>query len=131
MGSELSTRAMQTLDNARQSILGQRVFGEAYEVGDVTVIPVSVVRGGGGAGTGEGQGPTDAAGSETTDSGPPQGSGAGAGFGINARPVGVYVVKQGEVEWKPAFDPMRVAIGGQVVAIVALLTIRKIFGKRH
>jgi uncharacterized spore protein YtfJ len=129
MGSELSTKAMQTLDNARQSILGQRVFGEAYEVGDVTVIPVSIVRGGGGAGTGEGQGPTDAAGSETTDSGPPQGSGAGAGFGINARPVGVYVVKQGEVEWKPAFDPMRVAIGGQVVAIVALLTIRKIFGK--
>jgi uncharacterized spore protein YtfJ len=129
MGSELSTKAMQTLDNARQSILGVRVFGEAYEVGDVTVIPVSIVRGGGGAGTGEGQGPTGAAVPETADAGPPQGSGAGAGFGINARPVGVYVVKQGEVEWKPAFDPMRVAIGGQVVAIVALLTIRKIFGK--
>ncbi len=57
MGNELSTRAMQTLDNARQAIVGLRVFGEAYEVGDVTVIPVSVVRGGGGAGGGEGQGP--------------------------------------------------------------------------
>jgi uncharacterized spore protein YtfJ len=128
MGSELTTRAMQTLDNARQAILGQRVFGEAYEVGDVTVIPVSVVRGGGGAGTGEGQGPTDSASEDAASEG--SGSGAGAGFGINARPVGVYVVKQGEVEWKPAFDPMRVALGGQVVAIVALLTLRKIFGKR-
>lgn len=131
MGSELGTRVMQTLDNARQTILGQRVFGEAYEVGDVTVIPVSVVRGGGGGGTGEGQGPgegpVDTASSDGTT---PQGSGAGAGFGINARPVGVYVVKQGEVEWKPAFDPMRVAIGGQIVAVVALLTIRRIFGRR-
>ncbi len=128
MGSELSTRAMQTLDNARSAILGQRVFGEAYVVGDTTVIPVSIVRGGGGAGTGEGQGPADTTSADGTT---PQGSGAGAGFGINARPVGVYVVRDGEVDWKPAFDPMRVAIGGQIVAIVALLTIRKIFGRRH
>jgi uncharacterized spore protein YtfJ len=130
MASELTTRAMKTLDNARESILGQRVFGEAYEVGDTTVIPVSVVRGGGGAGTGEGQGPMDDESDESSSSPQGSGSGAGAGFGINARPVGVYVVKNGEVEWKPAFDPMRVALGGQVVAVVALLTLRKIFGKR-
>ena len=59
MGNELSTRAMQTLDSARQAILGQRVFGEANQIGDVTVIPVSIVRGGGGVGGGEGQGPND------------------------------------------------------------------------
>jgi len=126
MGSELSTKAMQTLDDARQSILGVRVFGEAYEVGDVTVIPVSVVRGGGGAGGGEGQGPNDA---PAVEGSAPQGSGGGAGFGINARPVGVYVVKGGEVEWEPAVNRMAAVIGGQVVAVVALLTIRKIFGK--
>jgi uncharacterized spore protein YtfJ len=126
MGNELSTRAMQTLDNARQAILGQRVFGEAYEVGDVTVIPVSVVRGGGGAGGGEGLGPAAEA---TADGAAPQGSGGGAGFGIDARPVGVYVVTGGGVEWKPAVNRMRAVIGGQVVAVVALLTIRKIFGK--
>ena len=126
MGSELSTRAMQTLDSARQAILGQRVFGEAYEIGDVTVIPVSIVRGGGGAGGGEGQGPNDAPAAEGSA---PQGSGGGAGFGINARPVGVYVVKGGEVEWQPAVNRMKAVLGGQIVAVVALLTIRKIFGK--
>jgi len=126
MGSELSAKALQTLDSARQSILGQRVFGEAYVVGDVTVIPVSVVRGGGGAGGGEGQGPNDA---PAVEGSAPQGSGGGAGFGINARPVGVYVVKGGEVEWQPAVNRMKAVLGGQVVAVVALLTIRKIFGK--
>ena len=127
MGSELSTRAMETIDHARRAILGQRVFGEAYEVGDVTVIPVSVVRGGGGGGGGEGRGPGP---DEGTDTAAPQGSGGGAGFGINARPVGVYVVKGDSVEWKPAVDRMKAVLGGQVVAIVALLTIRKIFGGR-
>jgi uncharacterized spore protein YtfJ len=127
MGSDLSTRAMQTLDSARQAILGQRVFGDAYQVGDVTIIPVSIVRGGAGGGGGEGQGP---AGAESSDTAAPQGSGGGAGFGINARPVGVYVVKGDSVEWKPAVDRMKAVLGGQVVAIVALLTIRKIFGGR-
>ena len=126
MGNELSTRAMQTLDNARQAIVGLRVFGEAYEVGDVTVIPVSVVRGGGGAGGGEGQGPNDPAAAEGAA---PQGAGGGAGFGINARPAGVYVVTGDQVEWKPAVNRMAAVLGGQVVAVVALLTIRKIFGK--
>ena len=120
MASELSTRAMQTLDNTRQAIIGQRVFGEAYVVGDTTVIPVSHVRGGGGAGSGEGQGEDGKGGS---------GNGTGAGFGINAKPVGVYVVKDGSVDWQPAIDRSKVIIGAQVVAVVALLTARKIFGK--
>jgi uncharacterized spore protein YtfJ len=126
MGDELSSRALETLEHARQAIVGQRVFGEAYEVGDVTVIPVSVVRGGGGGGGGEGRGPDDP---QAAD-GAPQGSGGGAGFGIDARPVGVYVVKGDEVEWKPAVNRMKAIVGGQVVAVVALLTVRKIFGKR-
>jgi uncharacterized spore protein YtfJ len=123
MGNDLATRAMQTLDSAREAIATQRVFGEAYTVDDVTIIPVSVVRGGGGAGGGEGQGPGESA----TQQG--SGTGGGTGFGINARPVGVYVVKNGEVDWRPAFDTMRAVLGGQIVAIVALLTIRKIFAK--
>lgn len=123
MGSELSTRAMQTLDNTRQAIIGQRVFGEAYVVGDTTVIPVSHVRGGGGAGSGDGEGDGQGEGTK-------RGSGSGAGFGINAKPVGVYVVKDGEVEWQPAIDRSKVIIGSQIVAVVALLTLRKIFGKR-
>jgi hypothetical protein len=39
-------------------------------------------------------------------------------------------VKDGEVEWRAAFDTMRAVLGAQVVAIVALLTLRKVFGKR-
>jgi uncharacterized spore protein YtfJ len=126
MGDELSSRALETLEHARQAIVGQRVFGEAYEVGDVTVIPVSVVRGGGGGGGGEGRGLDDPQAADRA----PQGSGGGAGFGIDARPVGVYVVKGDEVEWKPAVNRMKAIVGGQVVAVVALLTVRKIFGKR-
>ena len=125
MGSELSTRAMQTFENTRQAVLGQRVFGEAYQVGDTTIIPVSHVRGGGGAGSGDGET------GQTEGKNAGRNAGTGAGFGINALPVGVYAVRDGEVEWKPAFDTLRVAIGGQIVAVVALLTIRKIFGKRH
>ena len=30
----------------------------------------------------------------------------GGGFGLGARPVGAYVIKNGEVTWKPAIDPV-------------------------
>jgi uncharacterized spore protein YtfJ len=115
-------RAMSTVDSARDALSVNRVFGEAYQLDGVTVIPVAVVRGGGGGGGGEGTGPEG--GKEGS------GSGAGMGFGVNTRPVGVYVVKDGEVEWQPTFDLMRAILGGQIVAIVALLTLRKIF-RRH
>jgi hypothetical protein len=36
--------------------------------------------------------------------------GEGGGFGLVARPVGAYVIKDGEVSWRPAFDLNR-AIG--------------------
>jgi hypothetical protein len=51
-----------------------------------------------------------------------------------ARPVGAFVIKGGEVRWQPAFDLTRAIVGGQVVAIVGLLTVRRlirVLGRRR
>ena len=71
------------------------------------------------------------AGEETT-SGPdavPGGEGSGGGFGYGATPAGVFVIKDGDVRWQPAIDVNRIVIGGQIVAVVLLLTIRAILKK--
>ncbi len=103
------TAVMAELKESRDAVSVRRVFGEPYECDGVTVIPVARVGGGGGGGGGGGEGPED---------GPSAGSGSGfgSGFGINARPVGVYEVRDGKVTWKPAVDAGRLARGGQVLA---------------
>jgi len=45
--------ALSKLDAVRDVLTLKRVFGEAYEVNGVTVIPVAAIRGGGGGGGGE------------------------------------------------------------------------------
>jgi uncharacterized spore protein YtfJ len=97
---------------ARDTLTVKRVFGEPYEKDGVTVIPAARVQGGAGGGSGE-----DPQG---------QGKGSGSGFGLTARPVGAFIIRDGEVGWRPAVDVNRIVLGGQVVAIVALLTVRAI-----
>lgn len=99
------------LAHARDTMTVKQVFGEPYEKGGVTVIPVAAVGGGGGGGSGEQQG---------------EGKGGGGGFGMSARPAGIYVIKGDEVKWIPAFDMNRVIMGGQIVGVIALLTLRTI-----
>ena len=107
---------MAILDQAKDMLTAKRVIGEPYEKNGVTLIPVVAVGGGGGGGSG-------------TD--PEKGaSGFGGGGGIGARPVGAYVIKGDTVRWMPAVDATRVIIGGQLVAIVMLLTIRSIVRSR-
>lgn len=101
----------QILAQARDTLTVKRVFGEPYEKDGVIVIPVAAVSGGGGGGGGEQAS---------------QGKGSGAGFGMNVRPAGVYVIKGDDVKWIPAFDINRVIMGGQIVAAIALLTLRTI-----
>ena len=48
------------------------------------------------------------------------------GYGLRATPAGVYVIKDGEVEWKPALDTSRVVLWRAGVMIVALLVFRSI-----
>jgi uncharacterized spore protein YtfJ len=110
---------MQVLDfieQARDMVTVRRVYGKPIERGDVTVIPAAAVQGGAGAGGGTGIAPD---GEE-----PGLDSGSGGGWGLRARPVGAYVVRDGEVRWESALDLNRVILGGQVVAVVALLTLR-------
>jgi uncharacterized spore protein YtfJ len=94
------------------------VFGEPVTVGDVTVIPAAKVSGGAGGGNG-------------TDPRKSEAQGTGGGLGIMARPVGAYVIRQGRVSWRPALDLNRVILGGQIVAVVAILTVRAIATRRR
>ena len=55
-----------------------------------------------------------------------QGKGSGSGFAMTARPFGAFVLREGELSWRPAVDVNRIVLGGQVVIIVALLTVRTI-----
>lgn len=100
----------------RDAITVKRVFGDPYERNGVTIIPAASVRGGLGAGGGH-----DAEN---------QTEGSGGGIGIMAHPAGVFVVKDGDVSWRPALDVNRVILGGQVVAVVALLTFRSVLRRR-
>jgi uncharacterized spore protein YtfJ len=101
---------------ARDALTVKRVFGEPYEKDGVTIIPAARVRGGAGGGSGEGA--------------EGEGKGSGSGFGITAHPVGAFMLREGELSWRPAVDVNRVILGGQVVAVVALLTLRAIMRAR-
>ena len=59
-----------------------------------------------------------------------EGSGSGFGYGFGARPAGAYVIREGKVSWQPAVDVNRLMLGFQVVAVVALLTVRAIVKAR-
>jgi uncharacterized spore protein YtfJ len=101
----------QLLSGVRDAISVRRVFGDPIEQDGVTIVQVATVRGGGGGG-----GDNDANG--------------GGGFGLAARPVGVYVIRDGEVTWRPATDPVRTALGWQLVAALAVLTVRSLLRRR-
>lgn len=91
---------------ARDAITVKRVFGDPVERDGVTVIPAAAVRGGaGGGGEGGGNG------------------GGGGGFGIVARPIGAYVIRDGDVSWRPAIDVNRVLV--LVAALVYLVARRR------
>ena len=123
MSSNVLDATLAKIEGVKDVMSVRRVFGEAYQVDDVTIIPVALIRGGGGGGGDEGDAGNN--GSQGT------GSGGGMGFGVDARPVGVYIVKGGEVSWQPAIDVMRVVLGGQLLGLVAILTLRSIVRRRR
>jgi uncharacterized spore protein YtfJ len=95
------------ISSARDTISVKRVYAEPYEKDGVTVIPAAVVGGGAGGGAGH-----DEKGQE----------GEGGGYAVTARPAGAYVIKGGEVSWRPAVDPNRIALMVGLAAIAYLLT---------
>jgi uncharacterized spore protein YtfJ len=117
--TERREQAMDVQDviaQAQDTLTVTRVFGEPYEKDGVTVIPAARVQGGAGGGSGE-----DPQG---------QGKGSGSGFGMIARPVGAFSIRDGELSWRPAVDVNRLVLGGQLVAVAALLTVRAIIRAR-
>ena len=95
---------------AREAMTAQRVFGEPYEREGVTIIPAAVIRGGSGGGGGRND----------------DGEGGGGGFGLTARPVGAWVITDDGASWKPSPDVNRLALGGQVVGLVAVIFLGRI-----
>ena len=110
-----ATTGTQAVDEVIRRTIGgmqaKQVFGEPIERDGALFIPAAKVRGGGGGG------------------GDNAGNG-GAGFGLTAKPAGMYVIRDGQATWQPALDLNRVILGGQIVAIVALLVLRSIFKRR-
>jgi uncharacterized spore protein YtfJ len=99
--------ALDTVNQMRDAITVRRVYGEPYQVDGVTIIPAAHVAGGGGGG------------------GDTRGNG-GSGFGLSARPVGAWIIKDGDARWRPALDLNRVIFMGQVAGIVMFLSLRSI-----
>jgi uncharacterized spore protein YtfJ len=95
------------LSDARDAMSVKRVYGDPIEREGLTIVPAADVRGGGGGG------------------GDAENNGGG-GFGLTARPVGVFIVKGGDVAWEPAVDVNRISMMGIVAGIVALLVLRSI-----
>ena len=115
---ETMTTVFDNIRGTRDALSVKRVFGDTYEIGDVTVIPVARVAGGAGGGGGEG--------SEGQS-----GSGFGSGFGLGAQPIGVYEVRDGKLDWKPALDVNRVVKGGQVLAGIFAVCVTIILWSRN
>lgn len=118
-GTAVIDKIAQTLETNTS----RKVFGEPVTVGDVTVIPAAKVSGGGGGGGGGA-----AESGKAAERG--AGEGAGGGMGQSAMPIGAFVLKGGKVTWRPAVDVNRLIMGMQIVAVVALLTIRAIMRRR-
>jgi uncharacterized spore protein YtfJ len=91
----------------QDAITVRRVFAEPYERDGVTVIAAATVAGGGGGGSGHEEGSQE---------------GEGGGFGMGARPAGAYVIKDGDVRWRPAVDVNRLFATLGAVVIVYLFT---------
>lgn len=98
------------IERARDVMSVKRVFGEPIQSNGLIVVPVAAVRGGGGGGGGP-----------SPDG---RGEGGGGGFGVIARPVGAFVIRGDQVEWRPAIDTTQLVTAGAAVAGLALLTLR-------
>jgi uncharacterized spore protein YtfJ len=94
------------LEGVRDAITARRVYGEPVEHEGVTLVPAAAVRGGGGGG------------------GDSEGNGGG-GFGLAGRPVGAWVIRDGEVTWRPAVDLIRLAAIGAVALLAIARMLRR------
>lgn len=94
----------------------KRVFADPIERDGTVIIGVATISGGGGGGSGsdqDGQG------------------GGGVGYGLSAKPMGVFVIRDGQVRWRPAVDVDRLVTAGGVVALTAVLVLGYVMSARR
>jgi uncharacterized spore protein YtfJ len=115
-----NARFLDALRNMVDGATASRVFGEPISQDGSIVLPVAKVGGGAGGGNGHGQ----------AADGQEQG-GVGGGMGLSAKGLGVFVIRDGKATWRPAVDVNQVIIGGQLVAIAALLVVRALIKARR
>jgi len=113
------------LGRATDALSVGRAFGPAIERDGTLIIPVAWVAGGGGAGGGDVSAQNQANGDDSPRHGNPDGG--GGGFGGFTWPLGVFVVKNGDVRWVPALDVTRVALAG----IALIRTVAKLSAVRR
>jgi uncharacterized spore protein YtfJ len=113
------TDVLETIRDVIDGAAAGKVFGAPITQDGLTVLPVAKVRGGGGGGGG-----TNPA-EDGRDA-----SGSGGGVGTSAKPLGVFVIKDGNVGWRPAVDVNKVIVGGQIIVVAALLMIRAMIKAR-
>ena len=89
----------------RDPELVNRVYGESLKIEGVTIIPVAAIR---------------RCGRESSGN---EGGGCSC---VNVRPVGLVVIRDGHVCWKPAFDINRL-----VLALAALFGLFVLIGRRR
>lgn len=106
-GEEVTVKFDELLSTAQDAMTVRRVFAEPYEKDGVTVVAAAAITGGAGGGSGRDRRGQD---------------GEGGGYGVNARPVGAFVLKDGVVSWRPALDVNRLVTTLGIVAIGFLLT---------
>jgi uncharacterized spore protein YtfJ len=114
------TRLLRALREMVDGATASRVFGEPISQAGSIVLPVARVSGG--AGGGGGTGPA----ADGRESG-----GTGGGLGLSAKGLGVFVIRDGKAEWRPAVDVNRIVLGGQIVAVAALLVVRALIKARR
>jgi uncharacterized spore protein YtfJ len=113
-GTAITDRIRDIFDSASAG----QVFGEPIHHEGVVVLPAAKISGGAGGGSGPAEGGH-------------QGGGTGGGYGLSAKALGVFVIREGgKVRWQPAVDVNKIVLGGQLVAVTALLLARAIVKAR-
>ena len=111
-GEETAMKLSEVATALRDLLSAKRVYGEPVERDGVVVIPAAEVYGGGGGGV---------------DEGIELKVRQGIGFGGVARPVGAFVIRDGEVTWKPAFDATWLGF----IAAVTVVSLAKVLVRVH
>jgi hypothetical protein len=82
-------KAIDVLNETRETLTARRINGEPYVSGPPPP-------------------PSIAAGMTVSEHDKDGQDGEGAGFGVDGRPAGAYVIKDGKVSWFPAINPNQI-----------------------